>query len=64
MMPCYQITFSHSAMKPDYRGIAYKYANSPEEAAKLLGKYSKKDNTVLDSRGSLLSDITINEEKS
>ena len=60
-MPCYKITFTHSAMRPDYIGSAIKYANTPEDAAKLLGKYDKKLNMIIDKRGSVMSNIKINE---
>jgi len=46
-------------MKPDFRGSAIKHANTPEEAAKYLGKYSKKDRTVLDKRHCTLSNVVI-----
>ena len=58
-MPCYLIKFNHSAMKPDFRGSAIKHANTPEDAAKYLGKFSKKDKQVLDKRGCLLSNVEI-----
>jgi len=61
-MGCYSITYSHSAMKPDYIGKALKYAQTPEEAAKLLGKFDKKLNIIIDKRGSVLSNVSINEE--
>ena len=49
-------------MRPDYRGATIKHANSPDEAAKLIGKYVKKDSTILDNRGNLLSNVSIHEE--
>ena len=51
-------------MPPDYIGAAIKFAHTEDEAAKLLGKYDKKAKTILDGRGSLLSNIQIHEEKS
>ena len=48
-------------MRPDYIGSAIKYANTPEDAAKLLGKFDKKLNMIIDKRGSVLSNIKINE---
>lgn len=60
-MPAYTITYKHSAMKPDYTGKAIKYAQSPEDAAKFLGKYNKRAKTILDGRGNLLSNVNINE---
>jgi len=60
-MPCYRISYSHSAMRPDYIGAALKYAQTPEEAAKLLGKFDKKLNIIIDKRGSVLSNIEIKE---
>ncbi len=62
-MPCYQIQYNHSAMKPGFLGSAIKHANTPEEAAKFLGKYSKKDRTVLDKRHCTLSNVVIKEIK-
>jgi hypothetical protein len=61
-MPCYKIQFNHSAMPPDFRGSAIKYAHTAEEAAKFLGKYDKKAKTILDGRGNLLSNVQINED--
>jgi hypothetical protein len=49
-------------MRPDYIGKALKYAQTPEEAAKLLGKFDKKLNIIIDKRGSVLSNVSINEE--
>jgi hypothetical protein len=46
-------------MQPDYRGSALKYASSPEEAVKYLGKYDKKLNIVIDKRHCVLSNIEI-----
>ena len=50
-------------MRPSFIGKAIKYANTPEEAAKLLGKFDKKLNMVIDKRNSVLSNIKINEIK-
>ncbi len=58
-MPAYRITFSHSHMKPEYRGSAIKHAHTPEDAAKFLGKYSKKEQTILDKRHCTLSNVVI-----
>jgi hypothetical protein len=58
-MPAYRISFNHSAMKPDFRGSAVKHANTPEDAAKYLGKFSKKDATILDKRFCTLSNVVI-----
>jgi hypothetical protein len=49
-------------MPKDYIGSALKYAHTPEEAAKLLGKFDKKLNIIIDKRGSVLSNVSINEE--
>ena len=60
-MPCYRINYKHSAMKPSYIGSAIKTAHSQEDAVKFLGKFDKKDRTVIDKRGCLLTIISINE---
>jgi len=62
-MPAYRIQFTHSAMPKDYVGSALKFAHTPEEAAKFLGKYSKRDATILDKRNCLLSNVKIYEER-
>ncbi len=58
-MPAYRITFSHSAMAPDYIGSAIKYAHTPEEAAKYLGKFDKKAKSIVDKRRCTLSNVVI-----
>jgi hypothetical protein len=49
-------------MRPGYVGNAIKHANTPEDAAKLLGKYDKKQKIIIDGRGNVLSNVTIDEE--
>ena len=49
-------------MRPDYVGKAIKFAQTPKDAAECIGKYSKKDRTILDKRRNLLSNVEINEE--
>ena len=63
-MPCFSVKFNHSAMPKDYVGKAIKFAPTPKDAAECIGKYSKKDRTILDKRGNLLSNVEINEEES
>ena len=46
-------------MKPDFRGSAIKTAHTEDEAVKYLGKFDKKLNIVIDKRGSVLSNIEI-----
>ena len=58
-MSCYKISYNHSAMRPDFVGSTLKYANSPDEAAKLLGKFDKKLNVVIDKRHCVLSNVVI-----
>jgi len=48
-------------MKPDFRGSAIKHAHTPEEAAKYLGKYSKNNKSILDSKYCTLSNVVIEE---
>lgn len=62
-MPCYQISYNHSAMRPDYVGKAVKHANTEKEALAFIGKFDKKLNIIIDKRGSVLSNIQINEER-
>jgi len=62
-MPCYKITFSHSKMRPDYRGRALKTAHTEREALEHLGAYNKKTNTIIDKRRNVLSNIQIHEAK-
>lgn len=50
-------------MHPEYVGTAIKYASSEKAALDLLGKYSKQSNTIIDKRGSVLSNIKICEDK-
>jgi len=63
-MSAYRITYSHSAMRPEYRGAAIKHANSEKEALDLLGKQDKKLKIIIDKRSNVLSNIEIHEEKS
>ena len=58
-MPAYSIRFTHSAMKPDYVGVAIKHAHTADDAVKFLGKYEKRRNIVIDKRGSVLTILDI-----
>jgi len=60
-MPAYKITYSHSAMRPDYRGCTLKHAHTEKEALDLLGKQDKKLGIVIDKRSNVLSNIQIHE---
>ena len=42
-------------MPREYVGCSIKYANNVDDAIRLLGKYDKKTNTVVDKRGSVLN---------
>ena len=64
LMTCFNITYNHSAMRPDYRGCTLKHAHSEKEALDLIGKFDKKLKIIIDKRGNVLSNIQINEEKS
>jgi len=54
-MSVHTITFKHSRMRSDYVGKVVKYANTREDAIKLLGKYDKKAGVIIDKRGSVLT---------
>jgi hypothetical protein len=54
-MPAHAITFKHSRMRSDYVGKVVKYANTRDDAIKLLGKYDKKAGVIIDKRGSVLT---------
>ena len=56
-MPAHVIRFKHSRMPADYVGSAIKYANTRNDAISLLGKHDKKQGTVIDKRGSILTII-------
>ena len=62
-MPCYRISYNHSAMKPDYIGVTLKYAHSEADALDCLAKknasYSKKTKKAIDSKGNTLTVISI-----
>ena len=58
-MPCFRITYKHSAMQPDYIGAAIKHAHTEGDAVKFLGKHEKKLNIVIDKRGSVLTILDI-----
>ena len=66
-MPCFKILYKHSLMADDYQGSAYKYANTEDDALKLLApKRVKTDSNIrkyLDKHGSILTILSINEEK-
>ena len=59
----YKITYSHSAMRPEYRGAVLKHAHTEKEALDLLGKQDKKLKIIIDKRGNVLSNIQIHEER-
>jgi hypothetical protein len=42
-------------MRSDYVGKVVKYANTRDDAIKLLGKYDKKAGVIIDKRGSVLT---------
>ena len=42
-------------MRSDYVGKVVKYANTRDDAIKLLGKYCSRSGTVVDKRGSVLT---------
>ena len=54
-MPAHVVTFTHSRMRSDYVGKVVKYANTREDAIKLLGKYDKRAGVIIDKRGSVLT---------
>ena len=54
-MPCFKISYRHSRMPKEYVGCSIKYANNVDDAIRLLGKYDKKTDTVVDKRGSVLN---------
>ena len=57
-MPCFEITYNHSSMKPDYVGKALKFASNEDEAVGRLTKSPKtstKSRVVLDKYGSTLT---------
>ena len=58
-MPAYQISYKHSAMKPDYVGVAIKHAHTADDAVKFLGKYDRRERTVIDKRRNVLTIISI-----
>ena len=63
-MTAYKITYKHSAMSPEYVGTAIKHAHEPAEAAKFLGKFDAKSNTIIDKRGCLLNILSITPQNS
>lgn len=62
-MPCFKIRYKHSAMRPDYIGTALKFAHDKEAALDCMARkgsgYSKKTNSVVDSKGNALTIIDI-----
>ena len=60
-MPCYRITYNHSAMSPKWRGCTLKHAHTEKEALDLLGKQDKKLKIIIDKRSNVLSNIEIHE---
>jgi hypothetical protein len=64
-MPAYSIKYHHSAMCPEYIGVAIKYAHTETEALDCLAKkgasYSKKLNQAVDSKSNVLTIISINQ---
>ena len=58
-MPAFRISFTHSAMRSGEIFSAIKYAHTPEEAAKYLGKFDKKAKSIVDKRRCTLSNVVI-----
>ena len=58
-MPCYRITYNHSAMSPDFVGTAIKHAHTEKEALAFLGSIldKRKPDVRIDKRRSLLTII-------
>ena len=58
-MPCYSITYNHSAMPKSFIGNTLKHANTEQAALAFIGKHDKKLNLIIDKRGNVLSNVEI-----
>lgn len=58
-MPCFKLSYTHSAMPKAGTLSAVKYAHTAKDAAAFLGKYQQKDRQILDKRGCILSNVEI-----